>query len=165
MSWPRLFHLGLLALALSTLQGCSDPVPALFPVEGTITRLGQPVREGGLIFQPVSGPSHSLILNAEVQTNGTFTVKAERTDREGQLHFLTGMPVGEYKVTYHPPSDGSKSGLEFEFPTTIKVEAKSNSLKLELPEKLPAGEGEPRDDDEQGNQPPAKAEEPKKKQD
>lgn len=135
------------ALLLLLAVGCGPtPPPPLNPLTGTITRGGQPVTEGGLIFIPDSGSWGGVVVNAAVAKDGTFTATTSRTTGTATtIH--DGAPVGRYKVVYHPPSDGQKMGLETELPDLITVDAGSNVVNLVLPEKTPVGQGEKRDDD------------------
>lgn len=124
-----------------------DVPPEVFPVQGTIRHDGEFIREGGLIFLPEPTSNSTLIINAEVEANGTFQVRTEQTTLAGKVISHTGMPAGTYRVVYHPLSDGSRSGLEVELDDRVTIEARENELELVLPDKLPEGAGEPRDDD------------------
>jgi hypothetical protein len=128
--------------------GCSDsgePFPELHPVMGTVTRDGQPVNGGGLYFAPDPATNTSLTVTAAVNPNGTFEVQTTRVSRNGKSESRPGAPAGGYKVVYHPPSNGSKMGLEVTLTDPIAVSPGTPPLKLVLPE-LPKGTGETRDD-------------------
>lgn len=131
------------------LVGCTfeQPVPTLHPLSGTVTQAGKPVKGGGLLFQTGSmGQRH--VINATVEADGSFVARTERRKGNGGLEFLPGAATGEYKATYVPPNNGAVTGLEIEIPTPIVVEAgKTNTVSLAIPEKLPKGQGIPRDDD------------------
>ncbi len=127
--------------------GCDDagPMNNLHPLNGTIRRDGQPVKEGGLIFIP-DGSSSSLIINGAVQADGTFAVRTEKTLSSGKLEIKPGAPAGRYKVVYHPLSDGATMGLEVELTERVTVEPGGTVILLTLPTVMPKGRGEPRDD-------------------
>jgi hypothetical protein len=133
------------------LVGCAgDSLPELHLLSGTITRNGELVTQGGLILLPDPPNGSNLIVNAAVRPDGTFTAQTEQTTREGKLTIQPGAPAGTYRVVYHPPSNGSKSGLEVELQDWITVSPGANNIALELPTELPEGRGEPRDEDETG---------------
>jgi len=145
-------------LALSALVGgCSgrDTFPELHPLTGTVTRDGKPVTGGGLIFVLDSGERSRLVVNAAVERDGSFTARTERIETEGTA-IRSGAPAGRYKVIYHPPSNGSKTGLEVELDARVTVEAKPNSAEIALAGKMPEGQGVPRDDDPPAQKPVAK---------
>lgn len=134
--------------AVATLvAGCnpSDHIPDLHPLTGTVTRDGQPVTGGGLIFVPESGGWGGVVVDANVNKDGTFAAQTCRVTGTGTV-FKPGVKVGRYKVTFHPPSDGSKGGLESEVRAVVVVTATDNAVVLELPSKVPAGVGAERDD-------------------
>jgi hypothetical protein len=126
------------ALVLSALAvaaaGCpaARPFPDRHPLTGALTRDGRPVTAGGLIFLPEPGGA-GVIVNANVRADGTFAAETSRTSDKGRTEIRPGAPAGRYKVVYHPPSNGSRSG--------------ANAVTLALPHELPRGFGEPRDDD------------------
>ena len=129
--------------------GCqsSGDTPDFHPLTGTVTRDGQPVTAGGLQFTPDGGGTGGLTVDANVNKDGTFAAQSSKWSGTETV-FKPGIKPGRYKVTYVPASDGQKTGLEVELPTAVVVEAKENTVALELPAKLPAGAGEPRDDAE-----------------
>lgn len=123
----------------------SDEMPDLHPLTGTVTQNGKPVKGGGLIFAPVSGGWGGVVVDANVNKDGTFVAQTSKVTGTKTL-FQPGARVGRYKATFHPPSDGAKTGQQVELATVVTVEAKENVVALELPSKLPEGAGEPRDD-------------------
>ncbi len=133
---------------LLLLAGCdnSHPMDNLYPLGGTILREGKPVKEGGMILVPDGGSSSSLIVNAAVEANGTFTVRTERTLSSGKLEIRPGAPAGRYRVIYHPASNGATMGLEVELPERVTVEPGGADIRLQLPAVMPKGRGEERDD-------------------
>jgi hypothetical protein len=111
---------------------------------------GEPVTKGGgIIFLPVDANNTSLVFNAALTQDGRFEARTEESTSNGRLQFHKGIPAGRYIAIYHPASDGSKSGLEVKLPEPITVEPGENTIPLELPDKLPEGAGEPRDDDDE----------------
>ncbi|MBN9519672.1 hypothetical protein J0H58_14315 [bacterium] len=115
------------------------------PLAGTVTRNGQPVREGGLIFVRKGGGGP--VVNAAVEKDGTFSARSEYRDRAGKLEFRPGAPAGEYTAVYHPPSSGAKTGLEVELTDPVVVSDGGVTVALILPETMPQGGGAPRDED------------------
>lgn len=121
--------------------GChSSANPTLHTLSGTITRDGKPISEGGLIFIPESGGWGGLVMNANVEKDGSFTVESSRTTGTA-TDIRPGIPAGHYKAVYHPPSDGQKSGLEYQFPDIVIVEPGPNSIALSLPIVIPKRSG------------------------
>jgi hypothetical protein len=142
-----------LPVAFLTLSGgCSgEPsFPELHPLTGTVTREGKLVPEGGIIFVPEPGTGAGLIVNANVRPDGSFTAETSLTTRAGKTSIRPGAPAGRYKAVYHPPSDGSKTGLEVELDTPVVVAAGSPSVAFTLPAAMPAGHGAERDDERVG---------------
>lgn len=132
---PRRLAIALLFLPL-VLAGCTarDPFPVLYPLTGTVTRDGKPVAGGGLLFVPEPGAAAGLIVNASVGPDGTFAIQTEHTGSTG-VAMRPGAPTGRYKVIYHPPGDGSKTGLEVTLEQSATVDAKANEAVLVLPPK------------------------------
>lgn len=138
----------LFGLLLFGLVGCSETLTKLelYPVSGRVVRNGQPVRGGGLILQPVEITKEVYTINASVGADGKFVAETLRTLRSGKSISEAGAPVGKYKATYHPASDGAKMGLETEVPEVVTIQAQENVLELILPDITPKGRGEQRDD-------------------
>lgn len=133
-------------LFVSIIAGCAEfESLTLHPVTGKVTRQGQPVKDGGLIFIPTQAGKKVFTANASV-TGGTFEARTDRTSASGKTKIENGIPAGTYKAIYHPASNGSKSGLEVEL-QTFEVKPGGNEVDFELPEKMPTGKGAPRDDD------------------
>lgn len=136
-----------LAAAVALASGCSQPPanpPDLHPLSGTVTRDGKGVAGGGLIFLSLTGRA-GLIVNANVEPGGAFTAQTEWTGGRGR-EVRQGVPVGRYKAVYHPVSDGSKMGLEFELPEPVEVKPGENTVTLVLPSAVPESKSLPRDD-------------------
>jgi len=138
----------LLALAVGVC-GCGDfrKTPELHPLTGNLTRDGNPVAEGGLIFLPKQAGASGMTVNAMVRNDGTFVAQTLLTRENGAIIVLPGAPRGDYKVIYHPPGNGSKTGLEVELDQEVKVGEEARPVALCLPRDLPQGNGVPRDDD------------------
>lgn len=131
--------------AILAITGCGEFEKLdLHPLTGTVTRLGKPVKDGGIIFLPVEPTKQAYIINASVR-DGEFEAVTDRTSSSGKTKIEPGALVGRYKPVYHPASDGSKSGLEVEL-EPIEVVAGGVSIQLELPEQLPTGKGQTRND-------------------
>lgn len=145
----------LLSLVALAAVGCDNapPPPDLHPLTGTITRDGKPVTAGGLIFVPAGGGSGGVTVDASVKPDGTFEARTSRWNGKETV-FRPGVKPGRYKATYHPPGDGQALGLEVELATEVVVEAKANTATFELPTKMPAGNGSPRDDANPPESPP-----------
>ncbi|MFO0846983.1 MAG: hypothetical protein U0871_00280 [Gemmataceae bacterium] len=137
---------GLCLTTALILAGCDrqEAIPDRHPLTGTVVRAGRPVTAGGLIFLPI-GRSSGLVVNAPVRPDGTFTAETSRTRPAGGVDVFPGVPAGRYTAVYHPPSDGQKTGLEVQL-GEITVPAGGTAVTLTLPDKLPEGNGMPRDD-------------------
>jgi hypothetical protein len=120
----------------------------LHELSGTVTREGKPVASGGLIFLPEQPGGMAMTINASVR-DGAFRGMTDRTSASGKTKIEPGVPAGSYRAVYHPASDGSKSNLEMEL-GVVKVVAGGTVVQLKLPEKMPTGVGEPRDDAHKG---------------
>jgi hypothetical protein len=120
----------------------------LHELSGTITREGKPVAAGGLIFIPEQTGGKAMTINASVR-DGAFRGMTDRTSASGKSKIEPGVPAGSYRAVYHPASDGSKSNLEMDL-GKIEVAAGGTVIDLKLPEKMPMGVGEPRDDAHKG---------------
>lgn len=130
-----------------SLGGCgpADFSKGLYPLTGTLTQDGKPVTGGRLSFAPAAGGWGGVTVDASVNKDGTFFAQTSKWSGTETV-LKPGLKPGRYKVIYHPPSDGQKTGLEVELPGIVEVETKENSIQLELPLKLPEGNGQPRDD-------------------
>jgi len=87
----KLVYLSLLAVALLSFSGCSDPEYSLMPLSGTVTLRGKPLANAQIMFSPVGdqpGPSSYAT-----------------TDDQGQYQLVTldqeksGAVVGMHRVT------------------------------------------------------------------
>jgi hypothetical protein len=141
--------MSLTVFAIVVSVGCTEDssFPDLHPLTGTVTREGKPVPEGGIIFVPEPGSGSGLIVNANVRPDGSFTAETSSTSRAGKTTIRPGAPAGRYKAVFHPPSDGSKTGLEIELDTPVVVKAGTTSVNFTLPAVMPAGNGAERDDE------------------
>ncbi len=143
----RLFFVVIFSLP-SALCGCSRPEtpPELHSLAGTVMQGDVPVTAGGLIFIPESSSASGQVVNAAVNPDGSFSAQTVESRSDGSVT-RPGAPPGSYRVVYHPPSDGSKTGLEVELKQRVTVEAGGkNAAIIVLPPRLPEGLGEPRDD-------------------
>jgi hypothetical protein len=143
----RATSFGLFGVLIVLMTGCSSEPPlVLHPVSGVVTKNGQPVRGGGMMFVPLDPTAKGFSVNAPVSDDGSYTAEVLQTGRDGRTNGTPGVPAGKYKVIYMPANDGQKMGLEVVLKEPITVEAKTNVIKIELPEKAPSGIGELRDD-------------------
>lgn len=134
---------GLVACLLTA--GCLRSEPDLHPLRGRVAREGHAVTGGGLYFAPEGGDRAGYFHRAGVGKDGTFVAETESTSGSAPTT-REGLPAGRYKVTYHPPSNGSKSGLEVVFAEAVTVEPGGSGVTLTLPATMPTGAGQPRDD-------------------
>lgn len=134
------------AVAILAVLGCSAPVtiPTLHPVTGRVVRAGTPVKGGGLYFAPANGEQRGLIHNGSVASDGTFVATTEVYGASPPTR--DGLPAGTYRVTYLPISDGQKSGLEVQVSEPVTIPAGGATVTITLPDELPMGRGEQRDD-------------------
>ncbi|HEY1190793.1 MAG TPA: hypothetical protein VGE74_24395 [Gemmata sp.] len=133
----------------AVLAGCSgkgELIPPLHPLSGTVVRGDTLVTGGGLYFAPDPPTNSSLTVNAAVKSDGTFTAETLWTTSDGKTQTRPGAPAGKYRVIYHPPSDGSKSGLEVTLVDPVIVAPDAPPVKLVLPVEQPKGAGMERDD-------------------
>ncbi|HEX4612532.1 MAG TPA: hypothetical protein VH092_30340 [Urbifossiella sp.] len=118
----------------------------MHPFRGTVAREAKAVAGGGLYFMPEGGDRAGWFYHANVSRDGTFVAETEPSGG-GPAQPRPGLPAGRYKVTYHPPSNGSKAGLEVVFAEPVVVEPGGGSTTFQLPAVMPGGLGQPRDDD------------------
>lgn len=138
-------HSFVLGMMLVTLVGCGPHIER-FPVTGAVKKHGKPVKGGGLIFLPELPPERGLTVSGSVNTDGIFTTETLRMGKDGRIYVQPGTPAGVYRVIYHPPSDGSKAGLEVTLEERLTIVPPGAVLALTLPDLMPSGVGEPRDD-------------------
>lgn len=74
-------------LFLLSAVGCGSRGPEMAPVKGKVLYKGQPLKFGGVLFQPLKGE----IAHGEIQADGTFTLY---TNVEGD-----GAIVGQHLVS------------------------------------------------------------------
>jgi len=144
---PRTISLFTLLVMLNV-SGCMDAGLSveLYPVAGTVIRNGKPVKGGGMMLVPEGSLPSGVSINASVNPDGTFKAETLHTKSNGRTVGTPGVPAGKYRVIYHPPSDGSRMGLEMELKEPITVEAKPNTIEITLPNVAPVGVGEVRDE-------------------
>ncbi len=133
---PR--HATLVGLLFVFFSGCvAEPItPPLYPLTVTVVQNGKTVKVGGLIFMPESGDWGGRVVNASPNSDGIFSAQTSRATGTATT-IQPGIPAGRYKVAYHPVSDGQKVGLEYEFPDSIAIEERDNTLWLLLPARFP----------------------------
>lgn len=74
-------------LLLSVATGCGSSGPQMAPAKGKVLYKGQPLKFGGVLFQPLKGE----VAHGEIQPDGTFTLY---THFEGD-----GAIVGQHLVS------------------------------------------------------------------
>ena len=131
----RLFLLGALA-AVGCGTASGPAFPELAPVKGVVKRGAAPVAGGVVKFTPDPDTAEFLV-NAEVGTDGAFTLSTVRTtDKTGERK--PGAAAGKYAVTYFPPAgDQTTGGVPTPVnlpPMTVPKEGHA-ALTLELPKK------------------------------
>lgn len=139
--WMALGGLSLLGVLL----GCGGagrpdvPLPPLHPVRGQLLRAGQPVAGGAVRFSPVSGQKTSsgapadqgaqnLSIGGQVGPDGQFELTTLQTVSQRSA---LGAPVGQYTVTYYPPSE-TQDVQPIPLPTPVTIREGPNELKLSL---------------------------------
>lgn len=137
----------LLVLSLAALTGCraEHTFPELHPLDGTISRDGEPMRGGGLIFLRDAGDPTGMIVNANVNPDGTFVGESSLTSVRGAV-IRPGVPVGRFRAIYHPLSDGSVTDLDTKIEGVVEFVAGPNRLDIVLKGVAPKGTGQARDD-------------------
>lgn len=126
----------LFTFAILLFSGCSgsnQPEFAdLHPVTGKVQRAGVSLQRGSLRFTPVNDKGEFSV-NSEVGDDGRFSLTTVRTtDSRGERR--PGAPAGEYTVVYAPESlDQTVDVPPITLPQKIIVEAKENTLTLEVP--------------------------------
>jgi hypothetical protein len=120
------------------LPGCRPAPPTLaqtYPVSGTVTQNGKPMNGGSIQFHLTADPMLRVL--GEIKDDGTFTLNTVKDNAMG-----AGAPEGEYQVIVQPPlSKEVGGGVDFahkgvppiKLPNTVKVEAKANTFKIEVP--------------------------------
>ena len=136
----------LLILSVAALAGCraEHAFPELHPLDGTISRDGEPMG-GGLIFIRDAGDPTGMIVNANVNVDGTFVGESSLTSVRGAV-IRPGVPVGRFRVIYHPLSDGSVTDLDTKIEGIVEFVAGPNRLDIVLKGAAPKGAGQARDD-------------------
>ncbi len=137
----------LLIFGLAAFAGCraEHSFPELHPLDGTISRDGEPMKGGGIIFLRDAGDPTGMIVNANVNADGTFAGESSLTSVRGAV-IRPGVPAGRYRAIYHPLSDGSVTGLDTKIEGTFEFVAGPNRLDIVLKGATPRGAGTPRDD-------------------
>jgi hypothetical protein len=124
-----------LTVALLFVVGCSGKQPEfadLHPVGGKVQLGSTSLAGGSLRFNPLDDKGE-FIVNGEVDAEGSFTLSTVRTtDSKGERR--PGAPIGEYNVVYTPESvDQLTDSPPITLPHKVVIEAKENTLTLEVP--------------------------------
>ncbi len=123
--------------AMIVLAGCKDnkptgDLPELHPLTGKVLRGGTPVAGGLLQFRP-DPDSSTIVVNAEVNPDGTF--EAQTTHAVSQKK-AKGAPAGKYRMMYLPPSTEQKStNAPTQLPQVVTVNAGPNDVTVEVGKK------------------------------
>jgi hypothetical protein len=129
--------LALLICAVAFLPGCSSgPVlPKGYPATGTVVyQGGQPLAGGSIELKSASDPLLRVV--GDIKSDGKFTLKTIK-DAIGD-----GAPEGEYQVVVtlprpkfdaNDPASAQKRQEPIVLEKRYKIEAKSNTLMIELP--------------------------------
>ncbi len=126
-----------MAVTVAATCGCAaDPSPDLHPLTGTVTYQGKPVTAGGLLFAPEEGGWGGVIVNANVEPDGTFTAQTEKVTGRGTTA-RPGVRPGRFLVTYNPPGDGQNVGQQRSLAEVVEVKPGGTTVALKLPEAVP----------------------------
>ncbi len=117
--------------------GCGGPaLPRTYPVSGTVVyKNGQPMKGGSVQFETTADPLLRVV--GDIGDDGTFRLRTLKDNARAD-----GAPEGEYRVFVQPPLvNDPRGGLKVAhkgvpaivLPQTYRVEAKENTLKIELP--------------------------------
>lgn len=133
----RLFLFGAALLVVGCGGEKGQPAfPELVPVKGVVKKGGAPVSGGVVKFTPDPDTAEFLV-NAEVGTDGTFTLSTVRTtDKSGERK--PGAAAGKYAVTYMPPAGDQTTGgvaLPVNLPPVTISKDGNSALVLDLPRK------------------------------
>jgi len=117
------------------LVGCaggkkSSDLPTTHPVKGKVLDAkGNPLKGGTVRFDPDKAGDLTVI--GVIGTDGSYTVKTFRDKNE-----MVGAPEGEYQVTVaFPLGEGNAPPPPVALPKKFKVEAKENTLDIDLSKK------------------------------
>jgi hypothetical protein len=122
-------------LVLSVLLGCQkqtkSPMPTLHPVQGIVTKEGNPVKEAFVQFVSDNG-SENLTINALTNAEGKFELSTLFV--EGAMNEKKpGAPEGAYTVHVTMPLDAQQRGGEqYKLPDKYQVKPGSNNFPLEV---------------------------------
>jgi len=131
----RLFFI---SMCLVISAGCGEFEKLdLHPVTGSVSRMGEPVKAGSLIFLQENPGPKAMTINASVR-DGKFEATTDRTSRSGTSLIVKGVPAGRYKVEYHPDHDGSREGMSVDLPP-VDIPVGGKVINFDLPEKMPEG--------------------------
>ncbi len=127
-----------LGVGLVLLAGCNtEPaLPKTYPVTGKVVFKGGQAMTGGAIeFKSADDPMLRVV--GTIDPNGTFTLSTLKDNSR-----VTGAPEGDFQVTVLPPlgtnpggsvADAQKGQQAIRLPKSYRIEAKDNTLDIELP--------------------------------
>jgi hypothetical protein len=126
------------ALFLLLLPGCrgggrpAGDLPQLHPARGAVTRFGQPVAGGFIQFRSAAGDSgKNLIVTAKIETDGSFQLFTTHALSHKKS---SGVPAGEYSVTYLPAGE-TQDVMPVTLSQTVTIAEGPNELSIEIGER------------------------------
>ncbi|MBI1833159.1 MAG: hypothetical protein HYR84_17090 [Planctomycetes bacterium] len=119
--------------------GCNrePPLPKTHAVNGAVVyKNGAPMKGGSITFSSAEDPMLRVL--SEIGPDGGFSLRTAKNNQSAD-----GAPEGEYQVTVQPPPIAVKEGGQGKPVEPIllaqkyRVEAKDNTIKIELPKAAP----------------------------
>jgi hypothetical protein len=132
---------GAFCLTLLLLAGCTGTaLPRTHPAGGSVLyKDGMPMTGGSIQFNSLADPELRVI--GTIGSDGSFTLATLKENTRAD-----GAPEGDYKVLVFPPLSnesggdapaGHKGVPPIALDKTYRIEAKENTLKIELPTSAP----------------------------
>ena len=108
--------------------GCGGvKLPKTYPAGGSVLYKGGQPMKGGAV-QLTSEQDKELRVTGQIKEDGSFELETLKDKKKA-----AGAPEGDYQVIVLPPLQGEHKGAPpISVPGTRKIEAKENSLKIEL---------------------------------
>jgi hypothetical protein len=121
-----LFGFGVLSVLAFGCGGAK--LPKTYAASGSVRYKGGQPMQGGAV-QLTSLQDKELRVTGQLKEDGSFELETLKGKKKA-----AGAPEGEYNVLVIPPLEGDHKGVPpIALPGTRKIEAKENSLKIELP--------------------------------
>jgi hypothetical protein len=126
-----------LGAVLIAALGCGPGMPfALAPVEGTVTRQGQPLAHGRVVFQPQQGTPGPVAIGV-IEPDGKFRMQTAGHD---------GVAMGQHLVTVHCREESnaaaSQTSKQLLIPKSLIPEKYSNEATSPLRFEVKEGKNE-----------------------